>query len=53
MKIDIDVRRFYTQFSEGFFDGVDVVAEAMATATLTPAQGVPIKIHILPPSRYL
>ena len=37
MKIDIDVRRFYTQFSEGFFDRADVVAEAMATATLAPA----------------
>ena len=53
MKIDIDVRRFYTQFFEGFFNGADVVAEAMATATLTPAQGVPIKTPILPPSQYL
>ena len=31
---------------EGFFDGVDMVAEAMATAAPVAAQGVPAKTLI-------
>ena len=32
---------------EGFFDGADVVAEAMASTTSTTAQGVPVETPIL------
>ena len=31
---------------KGFFDGVDVVAETMASATTTAAQGVPVETPI-------
>ena len=31
---------------KGFFNGVDVVAETMASATTTAAQGVPVETPI-------
>ena len=35
---------------EGFFDGLDVVAEAMASTSVAAAQGAPVEASV-PPSK--